>query len=52
MLSIEKNVITVRGLDALDDTPLLDLKPYLPMFDTVADAKLPDWVDTFKDGYF
>ena len=52
LLSIEDHVITVRGLDALDDSPLLDLKPYMPMFDRVADAKLPDWVDKFKDGYF
>lgn len=52
LLSIEDNVITVRGLDALDDTPLLDLKPYMPMFDRVPEAKLPNWVDTFKEGYF
>ncbi|MBN2116429.1 MAG: tRNA (N6-threonylcarbamoyladenosine(37)-N6)-methyltransferase TrmO [Anaerolineales bacterium] len=27
LLSIEGNVLTVRGLDALDGTPVLDLKP-------------------------
>jgi tRNA-Thr(GGU) m(6)t(6)A37 methyltransferase TsaA len=27
LLAIERNVLTVRGLDALDGTPLLDLKP-------------------------
>lgn len=52
LLSIDDNVITVRGLDALDDSPLLDLKPYMPIFDRVADAKLPDWIDRFEDGYF
>lgn len=31
--TIEDNVITVTGLDALDDTPVLDIKPYTPYFD-------------------
>jgi tRNA-Thr(GGU) m(6)t(6)A37 methyltransferase TsaA len=30
---IEKNVITVSGLDAQDGAPLLDIKPYEPYFD-------------------
>jgi len=28
----------VRGLDALDGTPVIDLKPYIPRFDAVEDA--------------
>jgi tRNA (adenine37-N6)-methyltransferase len=36
-------VLSVRGLDAIDGTPLLDLKPYLPRYDSVPDASLPDW---------
>jgi tRNA-Thr(GGU) m(6)t(6)A37 methyltransferase TsaA len=31
--TIEDNIITVTGLDALDDTPVLDIKPYTPYFD-------------------
>jgi tRNA-Thr(GGU) m(6)t(6)A37 methyltransferase TsaA len=27
LLAIEGNILTVRGLDALDGTPVLDLKP-------------------------
>jgi len=38
-----KNVLRVRGLDALNGTPVLDLKPYLPPYDSVPDAKLPQW---------
>ena len=52
LLSVVDNVITVRGLDALNDTPVLDLKPYMPIFDKVEDVKLPDWSDQFKEGYF
>ncbi|MBN1220483.1 MAG: tRNA (N6-threonylcarbamoyladenosine(37)-N6)-methyltransferase TrmO [Anaerolineae bacterium] len=31
--TIEANIITVTGLDALDGTPVIDLKPYAPFFD-------------------
>jgi len=36
--------ILVEGLDALDGTPVLDIKPYIPNFDSYPDASLPDWV--------
>jgi len=30
---IEDNLLTIEGVDVLDDTPLLDIKPYVPDFD-------------------
>jgi len=36
-------VLRVRGLDAIDGTPVLDVKPYLPQYDAVPDATLPGW---------
>lgn len=44
LLKVEGNVVHVRGLDAVDGTPVLDLKPYVPHFDAVPDARVPDWV--------
>ncbi len=32
-------VITVSGIDMLDNTPILDIKPYLPHIDSIPDAK-------------
>ena len=32
---IEDNIITVQGIDVLDGTPLLDIKPYIAAFDEV-----------------
>ena len=32
--TIDQNVMTVSGLDAQDGTPVLDIKPYAPYFDT------------------
>jgi tRNA-Thr(GGU) m(6)t(6)A37 methyltransferase TsaA len=34
LLSIERSRITVTGLDALDGTPILDIKPYMEHFDS------------------
>jgi tRNA-Thr(GGU) m(6)t(6)A37 methyltransferase TsaA len=43
LLRRRKNVLRVRGLDALDGSPVLDLKPYLPAYDSVPSATLADW---------
>ncbi|MFD0431012.1 SAM-dependent methyltransferase [Streptomyces zhihengii] len=32
LLSVDGLTLTVRGLDALDGSPVLDVKPYLPQF--------------------
>ena len=39
--AIKGNVIVVRGLDALDGTPVLDIKPYMPVLDCVTGARTP-----------
>jgi tRNA-Thr(GGU) m(6)t(6)A37 methyltransferase TsaA len=41
LLGREKNVLTVSGLDAIDGTPVIDIKPYLPDYDSAADARTP-----------
>jgi len=33
LLKIEDNVLTVSGLDAVDGTPIVDIKPYSPFMD-------------------
>ena len=42
--SIDKNIITIEKTDAFDDTPVLDLKPYIPGYDGDGKATLPKWV--------
>lgn len=39
------NVLRVRGLDAMDGTPVLDLKPYLAHYEDVPGATIPDWLE-------
>jgi tRNA-Thr(GGU) m(6)t(6)A37 methyltransferase TsaA len=55
LMSIQGNVLIVAGLDAMDGTPVLDVKPYIPEFDCVKNVdsvKMPDWVATMVQGYF
>ena len=42
LVKVEDNILTVRGLDAFDWTPILDIKPF-DFWDTAKDAKVPRW---------
>jgi tRNA-Thr(GGU) m(6)t(6)A37 methyltransferase TsaA len=42
LLGVASYGVTVQGLDAVDGTPVLDLKPYFPQFDAAAGARVPD----------
>jgi tRNA (adenine37-N6)-methyltransferase len=44
LLERRENVLKVQGLDAIDGTPVLDIKPYIPGMDSVPDAKVPRWM--------
>ena len=42
LLKVEGNTLTVRGLDAFDGTPILDIKPF-DSWDNAEKARVPDW---------
>ena len=42
LLKVEGNTLTVRGLDAFDGTPVLDIKPF-DSWDNAEKARVPDW---------
>ena len=42
LVKADGNVLTVRGLDAFDETPVLDVKPFDP-WDTAENVKVPQW---------
>jgi len=50
--SAETGEMVVRGLDAVDGTPVLDLKPYIPNFDSLPDAAVPEWVAEHLNSHF
>jgi tRNA (Thr-GGU) A37 N-methylase len=43
LLARKGNELRVRGLDAIDGTPVLDVKPYIPHYDSVPQATIPAW---------
>lgn len=44
---IEDGVLHIRGVDLIDGTPLLDIKPYVPPFDDPNDVRI-GWLEAFK----
>jgi tRNA-Thr(GGU) m(6)t(6)A37 methyltransferase TsaA len=44
LLRRRRNVLRVRGLDAINGTPVLDIKPYIPHYDAPDEVRVPDWI--------
>jgi len=52
LLRRDKNRLVVQGLDAINGTPVVDVKPYVPQFDTVESPRVPEWVARLMVNYF
>ena len=50
LLKVEDNRLYIDRIDAIDGTPVLDIKPFLPG-DTakIEDLRLPEWFNHLKD---
>ncbi|MCC6019555.1 MAG: tRNA (N6-threonylcarbamoyladenosine(37)-N6)-methyltransferase TrmO [Candidatus Verstraetearchaeota archaeon] len=35
--------LTVKGLDAIEGSPIIDIKPYIPKLDSIPNAHTPKW---------
>ena len=44
LLQHQDNRLIVEGLDAIDGSPVIDIKPYIPGYDSVKKAKAPSWM--------
>ncbi len=44
LIKVEGNIVFVKGIDILDGTPLLDIKPYIEKFDAVQDS-VSGWLE-------
>lgn len=51
IVSVSDDRIVVKGLDAIDGTPVLDIKPYYPVYDK-KEASVPEWVERLMEHYF
>jgi len=50
-VDMNEGLIHIEGLDLLDGTPILDIKPYIPAFDSFNDAKA-GWMDLLLDDMY
>ena len=44
LVRVDENMLHIKGVDIVDGTPLLDIKPYVPEFDTLKAEKI-GWLD-------
>lgn len=47
--SIKDNIITIEGIDVLNNTPLLDIKPYIENFDLASGELKFGWMNSSKE---
>ncbi|MEM9175454.1 MAG: SAM-dependent methyltransferase [Myxococcota bacterium] len=52
LLSVAGRTLRVRGLDAIDGTPVLDLKPYMTEFAPRGTTRQPEWSSALMAGYW
>jgi tRNA-Thr(GGU) m(6)t(6)A37 methyltransferase TsaA len=52
IVSCENGILRVKGLDAINETPVIDIKPYYAAYDRVDAPGAPAWVSEVMVGYF
>jgi len=52
IVSVEGLSVRVQGLDAIDGTPVLDLKPVIREFLPRGDVRQPEWAGELMQGYW
>jgi len=52
ILGIEGTVIRVRRLDAIDGTPVIDVKPYMREFGPIGEVRQPQCADEIMSEYY
>ena len=45
------NTLIVEGLDAINDSPIIDIKPHLPSYDSPLNVKIADWMYLIMDEF-
>ena len=49
LIKVEGNIVTIKGVDVLDGTPLLDIKPYIENFDKIEGEVRSGWMQSTLD---
>ncbi len=48
-VDVKKGIVILPWIDAFDGTPILDLKPYIPVSDRIRDYKVADWLTDWPE---
>ena len=49
LLERKEKELLLAALDAVDGTPVIDIKPHIPQQDVVMNARVPGWVDKLHE---
>jgi tRNA (adenine37-N6)-methyltransferase len=52
LLEVRGRVLVVEGLDAIDGTPVLDIKPWMKEFGPLGDTRQPSWANELMADYY
>ncbi|WP_100374790.1 SAM-dependent methyltransferase [Bacillus sp. FJAT-45037] len=52
LLEINGRELTVQALDAIDGTPVLDIKPYMSEFAPIGEVRQPEWSGELMKDYY
>jgi tRNA (adenine37-N6)-methyltransferase len=52
LVRVEGRILTVQRLDAIDGTPVLDIKPYMVEFGPIGPVSQPRWATELMKSYY
>ncbi|MGE0667232.1 MAG: SAM-dependent methyltransferase [Sphingomonadales bacterium] len=52
LVGVKDTTITVRGLDAVDGSPVIDIKPWMKGFSPRGEVREPDWAAEIMKDYW
>ena len=52
LVHVEGRIVTVQRLDAIDGTPVLDIKPYMVEFGPIGPLSQPPWATELMKSYY
>lgn len=52
LLEVNGLKIIVKALDAIDQTPILDIKPYISEFAPIGEVRQPQWATELMEDYY
>jgi tRNA (adenine37-N6)-methyltransferase len=51
-VGVDGRIVTVQRLDAIDGTPILDIKPYMLEFGPIGPVSQPRWATELMKDYY